>query len=172
MIILRKEKYSHADLCFFASRWLRNYARCSVVATELATMSAEIPDAIGWRSNISVLVECKTSRADFMQDAKKPFRIDPAKGVGNWRFYLTPKGLISVDELPDNWGLLELNMGRVRRVHGGPKGNYWFKAPFASRKDSEVVMLVSAARRISGEWGEKQKRRIYVEAATDMVAGV
>jgi hypothetical protein len=33
--------------------------------------TAEIPDAIGWNTHGSVVVECKTSRADFMRDRDK-----------------------------------------------------------------------------------------------------
>jgi hypothetical protein len=53
------------------------------------------------------LIECKISRADFLADREKPFRKDPAQGMGCERFYLTPQGLIRVDELPRTWGLLE-----------------------------------------------------------------
>lgn len=170
MILLRKAKYSHADLCWFGARWLRNTARCSVVATELTTYISEIPDVIGWRSNVSILIECKTSRADFMQDKSKPHRRDPMQGVGDWRFYLAPKGILTIEDMPEGWGLLELNNGRVRKLHGGPKGNYWNAAPFKGRKDREVVMLVSTARRISGEFGERAKRRISIDATADTVA--
>jgi hypothetical protein len=68
-----------------------------------------VPDAIGWkRACHSVVVECKISRADFLADLEKPFRRKPEKGMGCERFYLASAGLISADELPAGWGLLEL----------------------------------------------------------------
>lgn len=86
----------------------------------------EIPDAIGWlRSGVSLLVECKASRGDFLSDAVKPSRRSaksaglavpepvvkgPRKteGLGAYRFYFAPSGLLAPEELPEGWGLLEL----------------------------------------------------------------
>ena len=46
-------------------------------------------------------------------------------GLGSERFYFAPKGLISPDELPEGWGLLELKGGRVYRKAEsvGPRGD-------------------------------------------------
>jgi hypothetical protein len=94
-------------------RWLRSY-RCGVVLSEQACVSGEMPDAIGWkRANHSVLVECKVTRADFIADRAKPFRVKPEQGVGSERFYLTPPSLVKTEELPPGWGLLEYRHGRI-----------------------------------------------------------
>lgn len=112
---------THAQLVERAVRWLRTY-RCGVVLSEQACVSGEMPDAIGWkRASHSVLVECKVTRADFLADRGKPFRLKPEKGVGCERFYLTPPALVRVEELPLGWGLLELRRGRVETVHGAAK---------------------------------------------------
>ena len=82
---------THAQLVEKAVRWLRRY-RCGVVLSEQACVSGEMPDAIGWkRACHSVLVECKVTRADFLADRAKPFRLKPEQGVGCERFYLTPR---------------------------------------------------------------------------------
>ncbi len=52
----------------------------------------------------TVLVECKVSRADFLADMAKPHRY--SGGVGNWRYYVAPEGVISPDELLAKWGLV------------------------------------------------------------------
>ena len=102
-------------------RWLRWY-RCGVVLSEQACVSGEMPDAIGWKqASHSVLVECKVTRGDFLADRAKPFRLKPEKGVGNERFYLTPGGLVKVEELPAGWGLLEFRRGRVEMVRPSEK---------------------------------------------------
>jgi hypothetical protein len=89
--------------------WLRRY-RCGVVLSEQACASGEMPDAIGWKKKChSVLVECKVSRADFLADGAKPWRQQPETGVGCERYYLAPRGLIQMDELPRDWGLLEMH---------------------------------------------------------------
>jgi hypothetical protein len=98
---------THAFLVRKAVDWLRRYG-CGVVISEQACISGEMPDAIGWkRACHSVLVECKVSRADFLADRAKPFRHRPETGVGSERFYLVPRGLVAVGDLPAGWGLLE-----------------------------------------------------------------
>lgn len=91
-----------------AVAWLRRY-RCGVVLSEQACASGEMPDAMGWKKAChSVLVECKVTRADFLADRVKPFRQRPEMGVGSERYYLVPRGLIQMEELPSGWGLLEV----------------------------------------------------------------
>lgn len=80
--------------------------------------ASESPDAIGWKNHgWSILVECKVSRADFLADLKKPHRVNPDGGMGQTRYFLTPPGLLKVDELPATWGLLEVRGRFVRVVH-------------------------------------------------------
>jgi len=108
---------THDQLVQKAVAWLRSY-RCSVVLSEQACASGEMPDAIGWkRTQHSVVVECKVSRADFLADQAKPFRIRPEIGLGCERFYLTAPDLLRIQELPADWGLLECQRGRVKMLH-------------------------------------------------------
>lgn len=142
---------THSELVDVAERWLwgRN---CGIVLRELTSwQTPETPDAIGWRSDTSILIECKATRADYQADRRKSFRADPELGMGDWRFYLTPPGLVAVDELPDGWGLLETRGKLVRCVHGGPVGNYWAwgNAPFLGNQRAERGMLYSALRRLT-----------------------
>jgi hypothetical protein len=112
---------THAQLVERAVRWLRSY-RCGVVLSEQACVSGEMPDALGWKQAChSVLVECKVTRADFLADRAKPFRLKPEKGVGSERFYLTPPGLIHNNELAPGWGILEVRRGRVEMVQASAK---------------------------------------------------
>ena len=104
---------THAQLVEIAVRWLRRY-RCGVVLSEQLCANGEAPDAIGWkRASHSVLVECKTSRADFLADMEKPFRRNPTRAMGCERFYLAPAEMLKPTELPIGWGLLEY---RARKV--------------------------------------------------------
>lgn len=112
---------THAQLVDRAVRWLRSY-RCGVVLSEQACASGEMPDAIGWKQAChSVLVECKVSRPDFLADREKPFRQKPERGVGSERFYLTPPGLIKLEELPAGWGLLEYRRGHIEMLRPSTK---------------------------------------------------
>jgi hypothetical protein len=100
---------THAALVDLAVKWLRSHYRCTIILSEQSCASGEQPDVIGWKKKCrSVLVECKLSRADFLADRQKPWRLHPEMGMGSERFYLAPVGLILPDELPACWGLLEV----------------------------------------------------------------
>jgi hypothetical protein len=112
---------THVQLVEKAVNWLRRY-RCGVILSEQACVSGEMPDAIGWkRACHSVLVECKVTRADFLADRAKPFRLKPENGVGCERFYLVPAGLIRREETPAGWGLLELHQNRIETTQRSAK---------------------------------------------------
>lgn len=134
---------THAQLVEKAVRWLRSY-RCGVVLSEQACVSGEMPDAIGWkRACHSVLVECKVTRADFLADRGKPFRVKPEQGVGCERFYLAPGELVRMDELPAGWGLLELRRGRIEVVRASAKN-----LRSASGFRCEMNLLLASLRRV------------------------
>jgi hypothetical protein len=104
---------THGQLVSKAVEWLRRYG-CGIVLSEQACVSGEVPDAIGWKGACrSVVVECKLSRADFLADRAKPFRQNSDLGLGCERWYLTPVRLLSAEDLPRYWGLLESRAGRL-----------------------------------------------------------
>ncbi len=106
---------THAELVSRAVRWLKNSRGCAVVCWRARMVCTEQPDALGWTGmGWSTLVECKVSRADFRRDLEKWHR--KGTGLGNHRFYLTPPGLVRVDEVPEGWGLLECHPATVRVV--------------------------------------------------------
>jgi hypothetical protein len=134
---------THAQLVERAVRWLRSY-RCGVVLSEQACVSGEMPDAIGWkRTNHSVLVECKITRADFLADRGKPFRQKAEQGVGSERFYLTPPALVKLEELPVGWGLLEFRRGGIEAIHPSAKN---LRAAAGFRY--EMNLLLASLRRV------------------------
>ena len=139
---------SHDELVARAARWLRNTQGCGVVLTEFGSSSIEIPDAIGWATGgrFSTLVECKTSRSDFYADKKKPGRvgITASHGIGRYRYYMTPPGVLSVDLVREHrpkWGLLEVKPRTIRTLLKAEQ----FPLETAWR---ELPLLYSYARRI------------------------
>lgn len=149
---------SHSDLVERAVRWLKNSAQyptpgsyhpfqkvsCSVVFSEIVTCTSETPDAIGWchSGDISILIECKTTLSDFYSDRHKLFRKEPYMGVGDYRYYLTPKGMVKETmTLPDGWGLLEIFGKQIRVIRAPSK--------MVKNKKSETNMLWSAVRRLN-----------------------
>lgn len=147
-------KMTHNDLVKIAEKWLIGSRKCGAVLTELVTLGMETPDAIGFRDGTSTLVECKTSRSDFLADAKKLFRRNPWMGMGTFRFYLCPAGIITAQDLPEKWGLIWVDEKGRARLQIGPKGNIW-STQEAFRFDekntqAEQAILVSALRRAQG----------------------
>lgn len=132
---------THAGLVDRAVAWLRGTQRCHVVLHERCGRTGEQPDAIGWTpSGASLLVECKVSRADFLADAKKPWRRVPEIAMGCERWYFTPDGLLHPSELPDGFGLAEAGP-RVVRIKRKAQGR-----PDYCRT-TEIALLVSELRR-------------------------
>lgn len=107
---------THAELVQRAQFWLKGQGY-HVVLTEYKTTCQEQPDAFGLTKEATCLIECKASRSDFLADKNKRFRRSPAKGMGVYRYFLTPKGMITPEELPEKWGLLEIRGQRTFKIH-------------------------------------------------------
>lgn len=145
------KEYTHKELTEIGYKWCMN--RCGFAFKELVALTGhgEIPDIIGFNSNGTFLLEAKTSRSDFLNDKKKSFRIIPEFGMGDWRFYICKKDLININELPEMWGLIEVNEREKARIIFNPfgKGNIYYK--WKRNKKCEVGekrMMYSALRRI------------------------
>ncbi|MGD0497512.1 MAG: hypothetical protein ABSC23_03650 [Bryobacteraceae bacterium] len=136
---------THRDVVRKASSWLRGREHCGAVAVEVVACvsSNEIADAIGWKNGHSVLVECKASRPDFLADREKISRRIPGVGLGDYRYYMAPKGTIKPEELTDGWGLVEIGENHTRVI---------VKAAYRNREidavRDEIRLLVSVLRRI------------------------
>jgi hypothetical protein len=115
---------THAELCIAACRWLKAHDRAKHAFAEFQSMSLqEFPDAIGfpagaWRG--PTVIEAKVSVADFRADKNKGWRYregaghEHSCGMGAHRYYLVPEGMIGVDDVPDDHGLLFATMRRGR----------------------------------------------------------
>lgn len=142
----------HKSLVLRGEKWLEQQ-NCKIVINDgmaAHTVNREKPDVIGWRNGKSILIECKASRADFLTDAKKKFRANPDLGMGDYRFYMCPPGIINIEDLPEGWGLLWVTEKTVQKIHNIPTA--WTsrkKPPFNACKTSENQVLVSALRRLA-----------------------
>lgn len=137
---------THAQLVARVQRWLRSSLKHPVVVAEMG-LESEKPDVIAWKVNgTCTLVECKVSRADFLRDRKKTFRMRAEAGMGNLRWYAAPPGLIELHELPSRWGLVEVDAKCMRRIVD--------PAHIETRNvRGETRTLVSALRRATEGWG-------------------
>lgn len=140
---------THSELVKMGDRSLKNTVKCSFSLSELTSLATEIPDNIGWKCGYSILIECKSTRSDFLNDKKKAFRRRPQSGMGNYRFYLCPPAIIKPVDLPDKWGLLYCKKKKIEIVVG-PIGNIWEDIPrFKSNIEAENILMQSALRRLS-----------------------
>ncbi len=118
-------------------------------------------DAILFCSSNSYMIETKISRADFLADFKKPHRVDG--GIGNYRYYACPEGLIKPDEVPDKWGLIWVRPGNKRAMMPVGYGG-WLPKPgqsgvWSHRKEYESVgsEIPECARQ---EWNHPETPRL------------
>lgn len=149
IIKTKKINIEHNLLCKKGISWLKmqhyfhetkfRISSCSVVISEMVSMASEHPDVIGFNNSQSILIECKTSKSDFKADFKKHFRRKPDLGMGNFRFYLTKKGLLNIDEIPEKWGLIELDKNKIE-IKKEPEY-------FENTRNAEYPLLFSALRR-------------------------
>ena len=77
--------------------------KCQFIYKELKTSANEIPDVVGLYSGSMVIIESKTSKADFNRDKNKYHRLS---GAGDYRFFLCKENLLTAEDLYDDRGLL------------------------------------------------------------------
>ena len=124
----------------------------------------ETPDVIGWYDGNSFLIECKASRADFLADAKKSFRANPNLGMGDWRFYMCPEGVIQPEELPQHWGLIWIKNDRVVKKFNWPSNCNYYNGPFKRIKSEidERRYLIYVAKKQAEQLSELQRESEWV----------
>ena len=140
----------HAALVKRARSWLVNHRGCSVVVSEVVS-GREVADVIGF-SYTSTLIECKATRSDFLADQKKSFRRIPELGMGSLRYYATPKDMISPEEMPPGWGLLETTGRALAEVKKSERHEVDHRA--------ELSLLISLLRRV-GVGGPLATIKVY-----------
>ena len=120
---------NHSYLVNKGAEWLNKKApninyKCQFVCVELVCQGInEIPDIIGLSPYRNILIEVKVSKSDFLRDKNKKCRKKGIPHLGNRRFYLTPKNLISEKDLPEKWGLLEFDGNNIEIK----KDSEWFE---------------------------------------------
>ena len=151
---------SHAELVNRAERWLKNTKKCAVVLSEVCAWSTdEIPDAIGWRPNgESILVECKTSRRDFLSDKHKQVH-KGFRGMGAYRYFMVPEigrdgepvTMPGDKQLPEGYGVLIYTGTQVKIAKEATQRDMLVEArghpAVRQRRDAELSLLVAELRR-------------------------
>jgi hypothetical protein len=101
---------NHDLIADWAAEKLRRQGYLFAFSNLTSASHREKPDVLAFNhKGTSLLIEVKVSRADFLADKKKPWRENPEKGIGETRVYLTPKGLLTHEEIPYGWQLWEVH---------------------------------------------------------------
>jgi len=110
------DQLTHDEIAVIGARKLKNMGYIAALANFAGTAGGEQPDTLGVKScGETFLLEVKVSRADFLADAKKPWRGPDRRAIGHYRAYLTPKGLLKPSEIPYGWQLGEVH-GKTKPV--------------------------------------------------------
>ena len=144
---------THDELTEMARVWLRGNQGCSVVITEMTCGASHCPDAIGFHPCYSIIIECKTSRSDFLRDRHKG-HMQTNHTMGDKRYYLAPKGVLFPKDMPPGYGLLEPSGKGLKKIV------YPQWIPDKDR-NAEITLLVSAMRRLGGNVGAGVSVRAY-----------
>ena len=138
--VARRDSTAHAEMCKRAAAWLRSNG-CAIAVYEVVAMANEKPDAIGWRSYRSYVVEVKMSRADFMRDKNKWHRKEAGRCMGDYRYYFCPPDILLASDMPPKWGLVYCDGRKCRVIVKAEKFD-------DANLDAERAFLVSIARRL------------------------
>lgn len=111
-IAMKKAKQpTHRQLCELAARLVEQHLyHCKDYPWRILIepgFRSELPDVFAFTRYNSILFECKASRADFLRDRKKPFRVNPQMGIGEIRYFLCNEGVAKESEMPEGWYLFE-----------------------------------------------------------------
>jgi hypothetical protein len=146
------DKSFHTELVDMAYEWVLKSTSCGCAFKELNSLACngEYPDVIGFGSGgHSVLVECKVSRNDFVKDKCKSFRMSPNLGMGTQRYYLCPRNVIQIEDLPKGWGLIWAVKSKPKVIYSPYKGNIGERHEgFNKNMKAEHGLMYSVLRRL------------------------
>lgn len=117
---------THDEIADFAAAYIRKHGFPVSFSNLTSTNLREQPDVLGIDIvGTSFLGEVKVSRSDFLADKKKEFRTN-GEGIGDFRAYITPKGLLKPQDIPYGWMLWEVH-GKTKPIMKIIKGKKMVK---------------------------------------------
>lgn len=152
---VKKRKYKHGELADIVASYLMTAGRMRIVCKEMYSKLKEVPDIYAIDRIGTYMIEVKVSHKDFWADAKKPFRQRPKEGLGRFRYYACPAGMIKQSELPPKWGLIYVHPeGEIEVVCGKRfdtrafDSKYWFQPNYEREYWAMYALLRKAV-----SWG-------------------
>lgn len=119
-----EKRFTHRQLEEAGAKWLSKsgyWWSCKRIAIEPASPCLERPDVIGFAYGVTHVIECKTSRADFLRDFKKRWRATGDNPMGAYRWWLCEEGVITNNDLSGSGdGLLFVSADGAVRIIRSP----------------------------------------------------
>ncbi|HHE1457120.1 adenylosuccinate synthase [Yersinia enterocolitica] len=151
-----------------------------VALTEVGGLyGGERADVFGYRWGFdggSIVVESKISRSDFLADRSKPHRNGQTAGMGTYRYYICPEGIIDIADLPNAWGLLWINKRGHVKIKAGhvcchisgygvarQMSNFW-------RHDADLRFELDMLAHSLVRFGDPEEAKTMVRGATREVS--
>ena len=100
--------------------------------------------------NNSICYEIKVSKSDFKNDVNKPLKQRGARLYANEFYYITPKGLLNVEDIPLWAGLIEVDLDKKDRLYGYRKETI-ISAPFFDKVTPSWSLICAMIRKIDKE---------------------
>lgn len=105
--------------------------------------------------NSTTAYEIKVSRADFKHDIQNDLKQRGARLYSNYFYYITPKGMLKIDEVPIWAGLLEIDLDEyVENAHTPIKETV--PAPLHSKAQPSWGLICSMVRHINKDICKQQ----------------
>lgn len=98
--------------------------------------------------------EIKVSRSDFLHEIKHPEKRQAGLLVSNEFYFAVPQGLVQLDEIPAEAGLVEIGEAGTLLVRK--------KAPYRTADDLPMAIIASIARRAAESEIRENELRRYV----------
>lgn len=136
--LTHKQLIEHVERYCYANQFSR------VLTQPSPAYTGESPDVIAFRrAGVSWLFECKASRADFMADLDKPFRIATRReGMGKCRVYVSEPRILDQRDVIDSapgWGLAHIINEQVQIVRDPQMWHHPYR-----NTDAEIDLLSTA----------------------------
>lgn len=108
---------THDELVELTAKKAEKLFGCGLILREMSSSALNFcPDVFAVKkTGITFQFEVKVSLKDFLADKKKKHRANPSQDVGDFRYYVVPKGLIPHNHKDlsrrARWGLIEVTEG-------------------------------------------------------------
>jgi len=100
--------------------------------------------------NNSICYEIKVSKSDFKNDINKPLKQRGARLYANEFYYITPKGLLNIEDIPLWAGLIEVDLEKNDSWYGYQRKTI-IQAPFFDKVTPSWSLICAMVRKINKE---------------------